>query len=142
MHYRQYTRRTLAIAALFWAFCGPITPGCLAAQSAVPAKAMVVLVFDRHCKIWCTQVRPIMKELEREYSTRVEFEELDATGSQMSSAETKAKKLGVLNVFHDVADYVPAVLVYTARHKLVKELIGPKSKIDYKSNIDKALSLK
>lgn len=83
-----------------------------------------------------------MRELEQQYEGKVEFAELDSTASALEASKTKAKQLGVLGYFTDVGDYVPAVLVFSPRRKLIKELVGPKKKSDYKSNIDKALSAK
>ena len=100
---------------------------------------MVLLIFDQTCKVWCKQVRPVMKELEEQYRDRVGFVELDATESVLADTKKKAKEMGISGYFADAADYVPVVLVFTANRKLVKELPGPKSRKDYESVIQKAI---
>jgi hypothetical protein len=103
-------------------------------------KPLCVLVFDDTCKVWCKKVRPVMEELKQSYGEKVEFAELDATPAVLADTKKRAKDLGVLNWFTDTADYVPAVLIFDNRRNLIKELPGPKTKEDYSSNIDKAIS--
>ncbi|HEY9759306.1 MAG TPA: hypothetical protein V6C97_29375 [Oculatellaceae cyanobacterium] len=102
-------------------------------------KPLVTLIFDQTCKVWCKQVRPIMKELQDEYHDKVGFAELDATEAVLVETRKKAKDLGISGYFSDAADYVPVVLIFTANRKLVKELPGPKTRKDYEAVIEKAM---
>ena len=121
---------------IFW-----VATPAMAEEIASPGevKPLVVLVFDQNCKVWCSKTRPIMAELQKEYGERVTFSELDSTQSQLPESRKKAKELGILGFFSDVADYVPVVVVFSARRALVKELTGPKTKSDYQLNIEKSL---
>ncbi|CAN5689423.1 hypothetical protein BH10CYA1_BH10CYA1_04020 [soil metagenome] len=103
-------------------------------------KPLVVLVFDQNCKVWCTKTRPVMAELKQEYSDNVVFGELDSTQSQLPESKKKAKNMGIAEFFADVADYVPVVLVFNSPRKGCKELVGPKTKSDYKLSIEKAMT--
>ena len=108
-------------------------------SAALKDKPLVTLIFDQTCKVWCKQVRPVMKELQEQYSGRVGFSELDATDSVLPETKKKAKELGIGGYFSDAADYVPVVLIFTAQRKLVKELPGPKTKEAYQAVIEKAM---
>jgi hypothetical protein len=111
-----------------------------ATSDPTPQHVLVVLIFDEGCKVWCQKVRPIMKELKEQYGQRVDFLELDASAGTMKETEAKAKEAGVVSFLHDSADWVPIVGVFSPKRRLIKELVGPKSKDTYVSVIDKALS--
>jgi hypothetical protein len=51
-----------------------------------------------------------------------------------------AKPLGLAKFLSDNQDYAPVVGVFSARGKIVKELVGPKSKSIYEDAIAKALT--
>lgn len=132
-------RRVLfSLLMLFYLMLGNALPASFADEQG--RKPLCVLVFDETCKAWCTKVRPVMAELKQTYSDRVEFAELDATQKVLADTKKRAKDLGILGWFTDDADYVPVVLIFDNRRNLIKELPGPKTKEDYSSNIDKAIS--
>jgi hypothetical protein len=81
-----------------------------------------------------------MKELEQEFGDKVKFSELDSTDSVLPNTKKLARELGILGAFKDVMDYVPVVLIFDRRTRLVKELTGPKNKDVYRAGIDKALA--
>src|SRR5271170_600375 len=86
-----------------------------AAQQAVDSagKVLVVLVFDQNCKAWCSNVRPVMKDLQSAYGEQVAFAELDATDNLVRQTEQKAKELGIRGFFDDARGYVPVVQIFT-----------------------------
>ncbi len=112
------------------------------AQDNLPDKrpVLVVLIFDESCKVWCQKVRPIMQELKGQYTNKIEVIELDASQPTLKQAETDAKSHGVYGFLRDSADWVPIVVIFSGRRKLLKELVGPKQKEVYVAAIDKALS--
>ena len=113
---------------------------CPALAADEEKKVLFVLVFDKTCHAWCDKVRPMVKDLQSEYTDRVEFAELDATANVLQETKKKAEALGVLKVFADVTDYVPIVLIFDSRRKLFKELPGPKPASEYKACLDKAIA--
>jgi thioredoxin-related protein len=122
-------------------FCGALASNAADnAPAPAPNKVLVLLVFDKTCKVWCQRVRPVMKELKESYGTRVDVAELDSTQDVLEDSKKKAKELGVSKFFADVSDYVPIVLIFDAQRKLVKELPGPKPVEEYRASIDKALA--
>jgi thiol-disulfide isomerase/thioredoxin len=137
----QKSFSTSLLSALLVSFAAPAWAAeTLSTESTdLKDKPLVMLIFDQTCKVWCKQVRPIMKELQDEYRDRVGFAELDATESVLTDSKKKAKELGIGGYFSDAADYVPVVLIFTANRKLVKELPGPKTRKDYENVIDKAM---
>ncbi|MBX9940071.1 MAG: hypothetical protein K2Y32_12500 [Candidatus Obscuribacterales bacterium] len=107
-------------------------------EQAESSKALVVMMFDEHCVLWCGKVRPIMKELAGEFGERVVIDEVDASKGKDKEAADKCKRLGILSYFKDV-EAVPVVLIFDGKRKLVKELNGPKTKEFYKAAIEKAI---
>ncbi len=102
--------------------------------------ARVVMIYDHECAVWCGQVKPILAELQNEYKSRVQFVELDTSNDQMASSKNTAKSIGVSKFLNENADYAPVIGVFSAKGKLLKELVGPKKKEIYTDAISKALS--
>lgn len=102
-------------------------------------KVLVVLVYDQHCKVWCTHVRPIMKELAEEFGDKVHVEEVDNSPSSADAALKQVKELGILSLYKDV-ESVPVVLIFDIKRKQCKEINGPKEKGIYKAAIEKVLA--
>ncbi|MDQ5937813.1 MAG: Thioredoxin protein [Cyanobacteriota bacterium erpe_2018_sw_21hr_WHONDRS-SW48-000092_B_bin.40] len=102
------------------------------------AKALVVLVYDQHCKAWCTKVRPIMKELGEELGEDVVVVEIDSSADVGKTAIKTAEDLGIIRYYKDV-DMVPVVMIFDSKKKLMHELGGPKTKDTYKCAILSAL---
>lgn len=102
--------------------------------------ARVVMIYDHECAVWCGQVKPILSDLQNEYKSRVQFVELDTSNDQMASSKSKAKSIGVSKFLNENADYAPVIGVFSAKGKLLKELVGPKKKEIYTDAISKALS--
>jgi len=137
------TRLIAKLAVLFCLLAALCPTGQATAKDAeYEEKPLVVLVFDQNCKTWCTRVKPIMSELKQEYGDKVLFAQLDATQSVLPETKKQAKQLGILPFFADFQDYVPVVGFFSSHRKLVKELTGPKSKDEYKVNIDKTITVK
>lgn len=99
-----------------------------------PSRALVVLVYDQHCKAWCTKVRPIMKELADELGEEVNVVEIDSSATVGKSAIKIAEDLGIIRYYKDV-DMVPVVMIFDSKKKLMHELGGPKTKETYKTAI-------
>ncbi len=97
-------------------------------------RALVVLVYDQHCKAWCTKVRPIMQELASELGEDVNVVEIDSSATVGKSAIKTAEDLGIIRYYKDV-DMVPVVMIFDSKKKLVHELGGPKTKETYKAAI-------
>jgi hypothetical protein len=102
--------------------------------------ARVVMVYDHECAVWCGKVKPLLSELQNEYKSRVQFVELDTSNDQMEASKKTAKTLGVGKFLNENADYAPVIGVFSAKGKLLKELVGPKNKDIYSDAISKALS--
>jgi len=88
-------------------------------------KVLVVLVYDQNCKVWCTHVRPIIKELAEEFGERVHVEEIDNSPSSAPAALKQVKDLGITALYKDV-ESVPVVLIFDIKRKQCKEINGPK----------------
>jgi len=98
---------------------------------------LVAFLYDRTCKIACSRVRPIFKEIQQQYAGKVEFVELDL---DQQASEKTAKRLKILAFYNDHIDWFPVIGVFTGKdHKLVKEILGSKSKEIYEQAIEKAL---
>lgn len=104
------------------------------------SNVLVVFVFDKSCKVACTKVRPSLNELKEEYGDRVEYVELDVSKDCMKESEKTAKSLHVYNFLQDTEEWYPAVGVFSARRKLVKQILGTKTKEMYKAAIEKAIA--
>jgi hypothetical protein len=132
------------IVVLFSLLVLPWLPSAHAEDGGVGAKptALVVFVFDKSCKISCGIVQPIIRELQTEYSGRVDFVELDVSKDSIKDSQKTAKSLGVSSFLSDTEDWYPAVGMFTSRRKMVKQILGAKSKDVYKTAIEKALASK
>jgi hypothetical protein len=112
-------------------------PDQSAAQAA--GKVLVVLVYDQHCKVWCTHVRPIIRELAEEFGEKVHVEEIDNSPSSAEAALKQVKELGILALYKDV-ESVPVVMIFDVKRKQCKEINGPKEKPIYKAAIEKVIA--
>lgn len=103
-------------------------------------KPLFLMVFDKTCHAWCDKVRPMVKELQQEYSDRVDFAELDITQEVLPESKKTAKQLGVLKLIADFGDQVPSVAICARdRNNIIKEVAGPKPKEEYKNLVELAL---
>jgi hypothetical protein len=115
-------------------------PAALTKKVAGQYDARVVMIYDHECAVWCGQVKPILAELQNEYKSRIQFVALDTSSDQISSSKITAKAIGASNFLNENADYAPVIGVFSAKGKLLKELVGPKKKEIYADAIAKALS--
>lgn len=104
------------------------------------AKPLVVFVYDKSCKISCSVVRPILNELQDQYGEKVQFVWLDVSKDSRDESRKTAKALGVSRFLEDCEDWYPAVGIFSAGRKCIKQLLGSRSRKDYVSAIDKAIS--
>ncbi len=104
--------------------------------------AMMVLIFDTHCKTACELVRPIMRDLKGEMKDCFTFVELDSSAEKLAESQKAAKELGVHGFLADYAQFVPIVGVFTAKKKCIKVIQGPKNKDVYMAALQKALQCK
>jgi hypothetical protein len=104
------------------------------------AQALVVFVFDKSCKISCGLVRPVIRQLQEQYAGRVKFIELDVSKDSLAESKKMADSLGIRSYLQESEDWYPAVAFFSANHKMVKELLGARSKELYKAGIEKALT--
>lgn len=111
------------------------------AQEAVPS-AMIVLIYDTHCKTACDLVRPIMKEIKGEMKDCFTFVELNSSTETLAESQKTAKELGIHGFLADYAQFVPIVGVFTAKKKCIKVIQGPKGKDVYMAALQKALQCK
>jgi len=103
-------------------------------------KPLVIFVYDRSCKISCGVARPIIKDIQTEYEDKVQFVELDVSKDKLADSRKTAKTLGVLSFLNDSEDWYPAVGVFSAKRKMVKQLLGTRTKEQYLSAIEKAIA--
>ena len=115
-------------------------PTALTKKVAGQYEARVVMIYDHECAVWCGQVKPILAELQNDYKSRVQFVALDTSSDQISSSKITAKAIGASKFLNENADYAPVIGVFSAKGKLLKELVGPKKKEIYADAIAKALS--
>lgn len=111
------------------------------AQEAGPS-AMIVLIYDTHCKTACDLVRPIMKEIKGEMKDCFTFVELNSSTETLAESQKTAKELGIHGFLADYAQFVPIVGVFTAKKKCIKVIQGPKGKDVYMAALQKALQCK
>lgn len=111
-------------------------------QSAQAQSAMIVLIFDTHCKTACELVRPIMHELKGEYKNCFTFVELDSSQEKLAESQAKAKEIGVHPFLASYAQFVPVVGVFNAKKKCIRVIDGAKSKDVYSAALQKALQCK
>lgn len=112
------------------------------AQDAQGQSAMIVLIYDTHCKTACDLVRPIMKEIKGEMKDCFAFVELDSSTEKLAESQKTAKELGIHGFLADYAQFVPIVGVFTAKKKCIKVIQGPKGKDIYMAALQKALQCK
>lgn len=105
-------------------------------------KPLVVFVYDKSCKISCGVARPILKDIQSDYADKVQFVELDVSKDTLPESRKTAKSLGVLSFLSDSEDWYPAVGVFSAKRKMVKQLLGARTKAQYVSAIEKAIASK
>ena len=103
-------------------------------------RPLLVLVFDQNCKAWCAQVRPLVSDLQKSYGEKVEFSEIDVTPETMAQSKKKAKDLRILRWLEDVQDLVPLVMIFPGNRHSCKELVGPKTKEIYETQLKEILS--
>ena len=125
------------LVSVFSVFC----PSVLAVEDADDSRVLVVFVFDKSCRISCDAVRPIFRQLKTEYGEKVKFVELDVSKDVIKESQKTAKVLNVGRFLDDTEDWYPAVGVFTAGRKKVKEILGAKPREQYVSAIEKALVL-
>lgn len=125
---------SLAYAAPFNAVIAQAPESSAAVDQERAYRVLVVLVYDQHCKAWCTKVRPIMKELADELGEEVNVVEIDSSAAVGKSAIKTAEDLGIIRYYKDV-DMVPVVMIFDSKKKLMHELGGPKTKETYKAAI-------
>lgn len=104
--------------------------------------AMIVLIFDTHCKTACELVRPIMKQIKEEVKDCFTFVELDSSAEKLAESQKTAKELGIHSFLADYAQFVPIVGVFTTKKKCIKVIQGPKTKDIYLAALHKALQCK
>lgn len=104
--------------------------------------AMIVLIFDTHCKSTCELVRPIMRQIKDEVKECFTFVELDSSAEKLAESQKTAKELGIHPFLADYAQFVPIVGVFTAKKKCIKVIQGAKSKDIYMAALQKALQCK
>ncbi len=114
----------------------------VSAQAGQGQSAMIVLIYDTHCKTACDLVRPIMKEIKGEMKDCFTFVELNSSSETLAESQKTAKELGIHGFLADYAQFVPIVGVFTAKKKCIKVIQGPKGKDVYMAALQKALQCK
>ncbi len=133
-------RRSFLSAFFCGLLCCSFPLQALAAEAVVDGdKPLVLMIFDDKCKKWCSQVRPILGELKEQYGDKVAFHEIDCSENVLKGANESAKKLGVGGFLAGVLDFVPIVGVFTSKRRLVREIVGAKTKQVYIDFIESAL---
>ncbi len=141
---KELSQKALVLAAL-GIISLPLTPAHAESKTDKKAHpgydARVVMVFDRECSVWCGEVKPILSSLQSEYK-KVEFVSLDTSKEGLPDSKSTAKTMGISKFLSENVDYAPVIGVFSAKGKLVKELVGPKKKEIYLAAISQALSAK
>lgn len=133
-------RRLITNVLAFTVFSLLGTAAAFAADAMLDGdRTLVLMLFDDKCKVYCKEVRPILKTLKEEYGDRVAFHEIDFSDNVKKAGFETAKQLGVLGSIGDMLDYIPVIAVYTPRRKLVREIVGAKNKATYVEWIECAL---
>ncbi len=103
-------------------------------------EVLVVLVYDEHCTVTCTKVRPVMRELASKYGERIKYLELNSSAIDESSKTAAA--FGVKTFLSDSTDLAPIVGIFSPSGKRLRELIGFKERPVYEAAIDRILKKK
>ena len=109
-------------------------------QAKSTAQAVVALVYDQSCYISCQKVRPVIKDVISRYGSQVQYVELDISANALKQTRATAKEYGLSAYLSDSADYVPLVGIFNSKHRLMKELQGPKDKATYAAAVAKVLA--
>ena len=107
-----------------------------------PDKVLVVMVYSSSCKKFCNEVRPMLAKIEEKYGDKVAVHMLGISGDDLAKSKEMEKRLGISGFLPAVLDLVPAVGIFSAKRKLVKELISSKKFDQYTKYIDVALKAK
>ena len=83
----------------------------------------------------CKMLKPVVEELKKEYTGKVEFVQLDPSG------ETKASEYGVSSFFNQNRGVFPTVGVITQSGKVEKIIVGANKKGTYEEILNSLLSI-
>jgi hypothetical protein len=134
-----FVSRIVVCVCLAFMF-SPLSLWAAESDNAPTKRALLVLIFDQNCKVWCSQVRPVVAELQKTYGDQVEFSEIDVTRSVLDQAKEKAKELRIGGYLGDTRDLVPLVMIFSANRHSFRELAGPKRPGVYEEQLKEILS--
>lgn len=104
---------------------------------------IVVFLYDESCKESCLVVRPVVRDVTRQRSDRIEYVELNTSPTAIKETTGKAASLKIKTFVDDRTDQVPLIAIFStagsAKPRLIKELVGKKTKDVYKEAVEKAL---
>ena len=84
----------------------------------------------------------MLTKIEEKYGDKVAVHMLGISGDDLAKSKEMEKKLGISGFLPAMLDLVPAVGIFSAKRKLVKELISSKKFDQYTKYIDVALKAK
>lgn len=133
--------RHLAIVIAVLAFLVMGISAVSAAETAPLKKRslIVVLIYDDSCKIACTVVKPVVRELAEQRADQVQYVELNAGTASIKESLKKADELKIKTFVEDRTEEVPVVGIFSAKGKMLKELVGHKTKEVYKQALESSL---
>lgn len=139
--YESATGKMGAFVLALWLLAGPtFLPVAADEKNAMQRKPILIMIFDKNCKTWCSQVRPVVADLKKSYETDFDFAEIDVTRSVLDEAKAQAKELGIAGLLPDTLSYVPLVLICEGNRKNHVEFVGPKSRDEYENCMKKIMA--
>jgi thiol-disulfide isomerase/thioredoxin len=111
-----------------------------AAEAANPSKPFVVKLHAQWCPV-CMLTKPVWRDIEREYSSRVNLVVFDFTDQAATDAsEAEAERLGLGPFFEENAGWTGAIAIVDPRTKETTATIqGSRDFADYRAAIDASL---
>ena len=118
----------------------PAVPPVPAAEASAPSKPYVVKLHAQWCPV-CMLTKPVWRDIEREYSSRVNLVVFDFTDQAATDASrTEAERLGLRRFFDERAGWTGTIAVIDARTRETTAAIhGSRDFAEYRAAIDASL---
>lgn len=125
---------------MYLANTAPITPPISETEAANPSRPFVVKLHARWCAV-CMITTSVWKQIQEEYSGRVNFLVLDFTDDRTTDASrAAAERVGLARVFEETGATGVVLVVDGRTREVTGSIAGSRDFADYKAAIDTALS--
>jgi thiol-disulfide isomerase/thioredoxin len=117
----------------------PVTPPIPASEASNPSKPFVVKLHAQWCPV-CMITTSVWKQIEDEYSGRVNLLVLDFTNDQTTDASrAAAERVGLGRVFEETGSTGVVLIVDGHTKEVTATIAGSRDFAEYRSAIDAAL---